>query len=895
MEEVRVRAERALFGEAEPARLGRYVLLGRIAGGGMGVVHGAYDPELDRKVALKVLHPSQHDADQGQHRLISEGRALAQLNHPHVVKVHDVLTIRDQVVIVMELVEGQTLADWQEAAPRSWREIVGIYLQAGEGLVAAHAVKVVHRDFKPANAIVGNDGRVRVLDFGLAKVLDGDPVHLMPAANGSRGPVTGESAASAEVSGTLGYTAPEQLAGAAAIPASDQFSFCVSLHRAIEGVAPFEGHDVTSLKENIRRGAISYAQDGRAVPKWLRATIARGLAASPEKRHASMRELLDLLGKERGWRRWRGPLMAATIATAAAVTSILLRGESISQIKCDGGAREIAAVWGDAQREQIRRRMATIGTSYASEAEGRALAKLGEYANDWAQAHDAACEAHHQGQQSSELLDKRMLCLRRRRNELSATVHVLAELDRDAVTKVPELVAKLSPIAECSDVEALNEAGVLPPKPLRGLVEAVRAMISQAEALERVGRVNEALAIARAASRRARDLDFPPVLVETTLVEGRILLFSHDFKAAVVPLVTAQDLALTNRLYAAAVEAAARRFYCEGVEGTDAKELERSIALVDPLSRGLRGDHFARPLLLNNVGVLYMANGQREQAKRYFEEAQRSLSGVEQPALELMVIDRSLAWVTPERDRREALARSVWERLREAYGGPHLFTLEALDDLGRLVVDPANAVAHKTAACQLYDEFHPTQLTRRASCASHRAFLLSELGDEQAAKASYQKVVTLTAGAIDRDAAISGHLASGNIHLQQGEIDSAVAEFARVIDQIGGSQEWWERQWATHGLLGLGIAELKRGHDRLAADHLERAAAAYEGFARINEDVENHQRLALSRLMLVRALRRLGERPGEADRLEAQAMEFYRFAGARSYARRFEGALPFLL
>jgi eukaryotic-like serine/threonine-protein kinase len=894
MEAVRARAERALFGDAEPARLGRYVLLGRIAGGGMGVVHAAYDPELHRKVALKVLHPSQYDADRGHHRLISEARALAKLDHPHVVKVHDVMTYQDQVMIVMELVEGQTLAEWQEAKPRSWREIVAVYLQAGEGLAAAHAVKVIHRDFKPANAIVGEDGRVRVLDFGLARVMDGDPASLTSVSHGSLGSEIGKSTAPGAVSGTLAYTAPEQLSGSTATPASDQFSFCVSLHRAIEGVAPFGGNDLAGLKESIRQGVIAYTKDGRIVPKWLRATVARGLSASPAERHPSMRALLDQLGKERGWRRWRGPLMAATVATVASVIAVVLRGEPGSQIKCDGGPKEIASVWGGVQRGQIHRRMASISTPYAREVEAKALTKLDAYADEWARAHDEACEAHRRGHQSSEMLDKRMLCLRRRRLEFSATVQVLGEIKRDSVTKVPEVVAKMSPITECSDVEALNETGELPPKPLRAQVEAVRNMISQAEALERVGRVPDALASARAAALRARDIDYPPVLVETALLEGRILLFNHDYKAAVAPLTVAESLALTNRLYAAAVEAAARRIYCEGVEGADAKELERAIELVDSLSQGLRGDHFARPLLLNNVGVLYMANSQRERARHYFEAARKTLASVERPALELMVIDRSLAWMTPERELRESLIRNVWERLRKTYGAPHLFTLETLEDLARLVVDPAVAVDHKTTACKLYDEFHPTQITRRANCASHRAFLLSELGDEAAAEASYQSVVALTAGTTERDAAVWGHLAAGAIHIKQGRTDAAIAELGQVVAQLGGSEEWWERQWATHGLLGLGIAEHKRGHDRVAAAHLERAAAAYEGFTKINEDVENHQRLALSRLVLAKALRRLGARRDEADRLETQAMQFYRVAGARSYERRLAGDLPFL-
>lgn len=139
-DDLRARAERALFGAAEPARVGRYVMLGPIADGGMGVVYGAYDPDLDRKVALKLLHPEQHPTGRARDRLISEARALAKLDHPNVVPVHDVLVVGGQVVIVMELVVGQTVAAWERARPRTWRELVEIYREAGRGLAAAHAM-----------------------------------------------------------------------------------------------------------------------------------------------------------------------------------------------------------------------------------------------------------------------------------------------------------------------------------------------------------------------------------------------------------------------------------------------------------------------------------------------------------------------------------------------------------------------------------------------------------------------------------------------------------------------------------------------------------------------------------------------------------------------------------
>jgi serine/threonine protein kinase len=283
MEDVRARAARALFGTAAPARVGRFEVRGAIAGGGMGMVYEAYDTKLDRRVALKLVHPRLHGTPHARERLIAEARVLARLDHPNVVPVHDFVEVDGQIVIVMELIAGQTLAAWERARVRSWREIAAVYHEAGRGLAAAHALGIVHRDFKPANVIVGDDGRVRVLDFGLARV----DVELETPQPGER---------PCEVLGTLAFTSPEQLAGDLATAASDQFSFCVALHRALHGVAPFAGGDAITLAAAIRAGRVARGE-GRRIPRWLQRVVERGLAAAPAERHASMQVLLANLDR----------------------------------------------------------------------------------------------------------------------------------------------------------------------------------------------------------------------------------------------------------------------------------------------------------------------------------------------------------------------------------------------------------------------------------------------------------------------------------------------------------------------------------------------------------------------------------------------------------------------
>ncbi|HEY0097284.1 MAG TPA: serine/threonine-protein kinase, partial [Archangium sp.] len=230
--------------------LDRYVVLDPLGEGGMGMVYAAYDSVLDRKVALKLLPPGDADAGpeatsgSGRARLLREAQAMARLSHPNVVAVYDVHQHEAQVFMAMELVDGQTLLQWEREQPRGWRELLTAFLAAGRGLAAAHAAGLVHRDFKPTNVLVGKDGRVRVTDFGLARP------HNAPAELGAdtpapdTGPVKGHSLLELNltqrgaVRGTPAYMAPEQFRGATADVRSDQFSFAVSLWEALHGERP---------------------------------------------------------------------------------------------------------------------------------------------------------------------------------------------------------------------------------------------------------------------------------------------------------------------------------------------------------------------------------------------------------------------------------------------------------------------------------------------------------------------------------------------------------------------------------------------------------------------------------------------------------------------------------
>jgi serine/threonine-protein kinase len=304
--------------------VGRYIVLECIGAGSMGIVYMARDPQLGRRVALKLLRAdSGATSSAGAHgRLLREAQALAQLSHPNVIAIHDVGTAGDGVFLAMELVDGGTLPEWLQQR-RSWRECVGILRGAGEGLAAAHAAGLIHRDFKPDNVLVGRDGRVRVTDFGLARLFDGggdpaDPGRSLDAAEPSAAfpsqppHLVASMTRTGTLIGTPAYMAPEQLARGEADARSDLFSFCVAFYEALYGERPFRGSTLGQLSDAIAAGAIRAAPPRARVPGWLRRTVVRGLRADPERRPASMRALLDSI--DRGLSRQRRQAALATVA-----------------------------------------------------------------------------------------------------------------------------------------------------------------------------------------------------------------------------------------------------------------------------------------------------------------------------------------------------------------------------------------------------------------------------------------------------------------------------------------------------------------------------------------------------------------------------------------------------
>jgi tetratricopeptide (TPR) repeat protein len=545
--------------------IGRYVVSHRLGEGGMGVVYAAYDPELDRRVALKLIRGTfggDASARELQDRLVREAQAMARIAHPNVVTVHDVGRHGDQVFVAMELIDGETLQQWLARAPRSRAEVLDVFARAGRGLAAAHAAGLVHRDFKPNNVMIDRDGRVRVTDFGLART-SGVP----DVGGGALSPARVERAltASGALMGTPAYMAPEQLARDPVDARTDQFSFCVALYEALSGTRPFTAADTDELRAAILASRLARPQ--KRVPRRLLAAVERGLAPSPDARWPSLDALLAELARDPS-RRNRRALLVAGVACAAAVLGVAWqRAERARGELCAGADRKLAGVWDDARRRDVERAFNATGLSYAPATFATVAARFDSYTAGWVAARTDACQATRlRGEQSEELLDLRMSCLDDRLGQLSSLVVELARADRGVVQRAISAASALPEVAACSDVKALRER-TPPPRDRaeRAKVDALSARLHDVIALFDTGKYQAALPLAESLRRDAAALGYAPLSCRAEMRLGDLLLRVERFPDAVRELEAAGLDALRGHDDEQAGAAWSSLGYAEGV------------------------------------------------------------------------------------------------------------------------------------------------------------------------------------------------------------------------------------------------------------------------------------------------------------------------------------------
>ena len=510
--------------------LGRYLVIGELGRGAMGVVVRAYDPRLQREVALKLLR-TRAMSERARARMIREARSMARLSHRNVVAVYDVEIETSSVALAMELIDGVTLRKWL-STDRQWDEVVDVFLEAGQGLVAAHRAGLLHRDFKPGNVLVelaegSTVRRVCVTDFGLAR--SSGSTSSSPEPSGAPTPTDdpgGDSDAltvAGTVVGTPAYMAPEQHAGNELTPAADQYAFCVALWEALTGERPFFGKSTRKLAEAKRAGPPKWPGNSD-VPLRVVRMLERGLAATPGDRFASMADLLERLESTRRRTRARAASTFAVVGLAAVGVVFAVQRETSDQ-PCQGADAELADAWGEVPREAAERGLRSTESKLADGVWQRVGPALDDYAAAWTSMHRAACEATSvKGVQSEHALDLRMACLGRARTDLAAVARRLADADADVLANAHGLVDGLPGLQRCADVEALT-AAVPPPSPdIAEGVAAQREAIAQARADRTAGKVHDAIALLEEIGPDVRAVDYPPVFTEWAALYGFALL-----------------------------------------------------------------------------------------------------------------------------------------------------------------------------------------------------------------------------------------------------------------------------------------------------------------------------------------------------------------------------------
>ena len=513
---------------ARGVTLGRYLVLDPVGTGAMGQVYVAHDRKLDRNVALKVLHPSARageSVDHAKRGIVREAKALARVAHPNVIAVHDVGSDGDVVFVAMELVVGVTLAEWIAGPSRSLSETLAVFQQAGSGLAAAHEAGLVHRDFKPSNVLVADDGRVRVLDFGLARALS-DVVAPDNASSEDAEVASDAATQTGAVLGTPAYMAPEQLRGERADPRADQFAFCVTLYEALHGERPFPATRAGERLAQIDRG-LPDAGPSSGVPAWLHAAITRGLAPERDQRWPTMDALLEHIEVSTRPPRSRLPTVV-TAVVGVGLCGALVWGasrSSASAAPCTEARRHLDGRWDSEKKGEVRDAILATEVAWAEPTWDGVEARLDAYAEQWVTIHTETCEATRvHGEQTDAVLDLRMHCLQRRAAELGALTDRLSEADEETVTQALPALGSLRSPDTCNDIETLLAVAPCPTDPAtREALDRVSGEVARAEALRATGDYLAGLDVAREAAGRAAELSYRPLEAEARLVEGRLL------------------------------------------------------------------------------------------------------------------------------------------------------------------------------------------------------------------------------------------------------------------------------------------------------------------------------------------------------------------------------------
>ncbi|MEX1369119.1 MAG: serine/threonine-protein kinase, partial [Nannocystaceae bacterium] len=862
--------------------IGRFVVVSRLGAGAMGAVYLAYDPQLDRRVALKVLRRrarSKRKTSERQLRLRREAQAMAQLNHANVVTVHDVGVADGRVFLAMDYVEGKTLRQWLEARARPWNEVLRTYISAARGLAAAHEAGVIHRDFKPENVLVGNDGSVKVMDFGLARPRDvgeqtsgvgevhppdddvaepePDPHHDMAEPKGRRprdwwkgesGLISVEPPCeltrSGDVLGTPSYMAPELFDGGEANAATDQFALCVSLYEGLYGVRPFAGESMAALAFNMNRESITPPPRGSRVPVWLGRLVRRGLAREPGKRFGSVHELIDALIAGAGRRRiLRAGLIAAGGAVAAGGLAYALVP---SPAPCGGGADRMQQVWNDARSEAMAQAFEATGVPYAKEALSRTRQRLELYAESWQGVYRSVCEetAVH-GRQSPAELDDRIACLDERLGELDALLGVLVEADRRVAEHAAQAVSDLRGPGICAEGPLHTRPTSDDPQRQQQLDE-LRGRLLRAEALERAGRYDDATTLSQQIVLEAERLGETSLHAEALVYLGMAEDLRGNYQQSAEHLREAYFVANEARIARLWARAAVALITTEGIhmargeEGLSwARHAEAAFERSDP-ENALRGRYHAA------LGSLHFQRFEIDQAREHYEQAlaiEREALGEDHERVASLL---AYLGAVQEQSGRSEDAIASFERAlqihREALGPDHPELAGVHNNYAVILVgrgDLAGAQVQLEQALAIYRKSMGTHPTT--------ALFLDNLGGLVLVRGEHERGRTLIEEGLAMRIETLGaeHPAVANSYANLGNA-------LEVAQDWGGARRNYERSLAileknggpqtpqvALALVNLGVLALREGAIQRGHDQCQRAVEILEAVSAGQPDLVN--------------------------------------------------------
>ncbi len=833
-------------GPAAGAALGGRYALGAVLGAGaMGVVYEAFDPELERTVALKLLKASEPSESGRQERLRREAQAMARVSHPNVVPVYDVGSWQGRAFVAMERIEGGSLSA-RVRAGADWRELLGLFVQAGRGLAAAHRAGVVHRDFKPDNVLVDAEGRARVTDFGLARFERAAPAALEA---GPGAPLR------SSLAGTPAYMAPEQLRGGEADAKSDQFGFAVALYEALYGRRPFEGQSATALLGAMAADGPARAPRSRA-PARLERVLARGLRFDPAERFPSMDALLDAL--ERAARSRAGAAaLAGALAAAGALATVW--GLGAQAPACEGAGAQLAGAWGGARKEAVRRALLASGVSYAEGVWQSVERSLDRYAADWARTREEACRATYvRREQSEEALRASNACLDQRRWELEALALDLSSPAADVADKAAEASQSLSSLRECANAKALLSS------PARAGSEGLRRQLAAVRIATVLGRFDgsrelslDLVARARAAGDRLVEAQALEALGNVHLERGAIDEAERNHLDAyrVADAIDADYVRVDSALSLAFLTACTRG---EHRQGRHWVELGRSA-----LER-LGGDEALAASVAFMDGTVWACAARFGEAVgalgRAADALERSPGRERAAAVASLNLAVALQYTGRFEPSLGAIERA--ERIALATFGPD-HPLAAETSLSRAVV-ATSLGRHRDALAQLeaatsrfaaaFGEGHPQTARARGALCLNRAYR----GEADAGAECLRGLVARADGPPEGrrgPPGPAGDLRSelrsmlGEALVLAGRPGEALPLLERTRDELGASErEGVGHPYVGQVLISLGRALVDLGRRGEAAEALERAGRSFETFQPGPLDV-SAQRFHLARAL----------------------------------------------